>query len=103
MAGPRPEPLPGLVTDLTGATHRPLRISERFRAGMVDRVALHGPVGQSDLVDVRKRLNGLPMDVLVHLEALAFLADKGNRLAAEILLMEREKLGIDPGRRYFPT
>lgn len=67
---------------------------------MVDRVALHGPVGQSDFVDTRRRIEGLPLDVLMGLELLALMADKGNRLAAMMLSSERERLGIDR-RTYF--
>ncbi len=97
---PAPRPLPGLVTDLTGARHRPFVISEQMRKRMVDRVALHGPVSQTDLLDARRRIENLPLDVLFTLELLALMADKGNVVAADLLVSERERLGIDR-RAYF--
>ena len=88
------------VTDLAGATHAPFVLSEQMRQRMVDRVMLHGPVGQSDVLDTRKRIEDLPIDLLLSLELLALMADKGNKVAAWLLSEERTRLGIDR-RTYF--
>lgn len=82
--------------DLTGAVHAPLRISEQMRQRMANRVILALPENARDRVDYRKRVNGLPTDVLMILELLAMMADNGNHVAAHILLEEREKFGIAP-------
>jgi hypothetical protein len=90
-------PPPAQVTDLTGATHRPLVLTPEFRKAMAHRVALAAPTGPADFLDVERlgRISGLPADVLITLEALAQMADRGNRIAAQILIDERRRLGID--------
>lgn len=94
---------PGVVTDLAGATHRPFVLSPELRARMATRIQVAVPTGPDDLADIdrRKRIEGLPVDVLITLEGLAMLAERGNLLAAELLVEERRKLGID--RRTYST
>jgi hypothetical protein len=92
----RPEP----VTDLTGARHRPLVLTEPQRRAMATRVMVQGPTTSiPELARSRRRIEGLPVDVLFALEALALLAEQGNDIAKKILADERVKLGID--RRSF--
>lgn len=85
----------GLVTDLAGATHVPFRVSEAMRERMKDRLLLALPEHARDRQDYRKRINGLPTDVLMTLEALALMAEAGNHVAAHILAEERAKFGIE--------
>ncbi len=42
-----------------------------------------------------RTVEGIPLDVLMTLEALRVLADQGNMLAAHIYERERRRLGID--------
>lgn len=92
---------PGLVRDLTGAVHAPMVLTEQARIRMIDRVMLSRQVAESDRLDTRKRVEGLPIDVLVTLEALSLMAEKGNTLAGYILMEERERLGIDRKTRSY--
>lgn len=64
---------------------------------MATRLMVVAPPGikPSDLVKQRRTIEGLPYDVLIHLEALALLAAQGNIIAADILTAERVRLGID--------
>jgi hypothetical protein len=41
------------------------------------------------------KVEGIPMDVLMTLEAIRQLAEQGNRVAARLYEEERRKLGID--------
>ena len=70
---------------------------------MRDRVSLAGPGGQlstAELVDSRRRAEGIPHDALVLLEALLQMAEKGNRLAGMLYAEMREDLGITPRRTF---
>ena len=70
---------------------------------MRDRVSLAGPGGHlstAELVDSRRRVQGIPHDALIILEALLQMAEKGNRLAGQLYAEMREDLGITP-RRHF--
>lgn len=72
---------------------------------MRDRVALAGPGGQlspSELVDSRKRVEGIPHDALILLEALLQMAEGGNELAGMLYAEMREDLGITPKRHFGP-
>lgn len=86
---------PELVTDLTGAVHRPLVLTPEMRARMAHRIHVAAPTGPGDRIDLEKRIAGFPADVLITLEGLAMMAENGNRLAATVLIEERRRLGID--------
>ena len=45
-----------------------------------------------------RRVEGIPLDVLLTLEALRQLGEQGNRIAAGIYEHERDRLGIDRPR-----
>lgn len=87
---------PALVTDLTGATHRPLILSERFVAEARRRqLAQRPPADQRERLDLTRKIEGIPLDVLFLLDALTLLAEQGNDIAKSIVYRERRRLGID--------
>jgi len=92
---------PGLVTDLTGATHRPLTLSARFLEDARRRQILQAPAGTSvrELGLMTTRIEGIPLDVLFALDALTLLAEQGNEIAKTIVFRERRRLGIDLPKR----
>lgn len=72
---------------------------------MRDRVSLAGPgvhLSAADLIDTRKRVEGIPHDALILLEALLQMAEKGNKLAEMLYAEMREKLGITRQRHFGP-
>jgi hypothetical protein len=72
---------------------------------MRDRVSLAGPgshLSASELIDSRKRVEGIPVDALVILESLLQMAEKGNQLAGMLYAEMREDLGITPRRHFGP-
>lgn len=91
---------PKVVTDLAGATHRPFVMTPELRKSMANRIAIAVPTNPADVIDVERmaRIQGLPVDILLVLESLAEMAERGNLLAAKLLVEERERLGIDPGK-----
>lgn len=42
-----------------------------------------------------RRVEGIPLDVLLTLESLRQLGEQGNEIAARIYELERDRLGID--------
>lgn len=88
--------VPAVVTDLTGATHRPFVLSRGAVERIRGRLALASPHGISpkSLIDRNKRIQNLPLDVLVVLESLQLMADAGNVIAGDLLASERARLDI---------
>lgn len=92
---------PGPVTDLAGATHEPFRLSERFIREARNRLFVQAPPAEElRRIDLSRRIEGIPLDVLVFLDALTMLAERGNVLAERLVWDERRKWGIDV-RRHF--
>jgi hypothetical protein len=70
---------------------------------MRDRIALAGPgahLSTAELVDSRRRIEGIPVDALIILESLLQMAEKGNKLAASLYAEMRDELGITPKRHF---
>jgi len=84
----------------------PFEFTEDQRARLSTRLMVQPP---SALVDVQsygrwkaavKRVNGLPVDVLMVLEALVMLAEQGNEVAAELYYDSCTEFGITFPRRF---
>ena len=79
----------------------PLHFTPEQRRALSNRLIVQPPpsldaVAQHRLIaDQRRRIEGLPIDVLETLEAIRLLAEQGNRVAKELYEEERERLGID--------
>jgi hypothetical protein len=85
----------------------PFTLSEGQRKAMQRRMALQGrlilqPPANGQMLPDMKRIQGLPLDVLVTLESLRQLAEAGNIVAGDLYASERRRLGIDVPRHFFP-
>lgn len=79
----------------------PIHFSEAERRALSTRLIVQPPASareverHQELARQRRRIEGLPIDVLETLDAIRVLADSGNKVAQELYMVEREKLGID--------
>jgi hypothetical protein len=79
----------------------PFHFTEEQRQALSSRLIVQPPPSaaaverHADIARQRKRIEGLPIDVLEALEALRLLAEQGNLVARELYSIERERLGID--------
>lgn len=83
-----------------------LYIEASDRARIANRLMVQAPANESDkrefqrFMKERSRIAGIPADVLIRLEVLVDLAEKGNTAAAWIYTRECESLGITFPRRF---
>lgn len=84
----------------------PFHFTPAQRAALSTRLIVQPPTTQAqverhaDIARQRRRIEGLPIDVLEALEALRLLAEQGNKVAEMLYMDEREKLGIDRPRHF---
>lgn len=71
------------------------------RMALQQRLIVQPPRDGRMLPDI-KRIQGLPLDVLLTLESMRLLAEAGNVVAADLYASERVRLGIDVPRHFFP-
>lgn len=74
-------------------------LTEEERRALSTRLMVQPP-GSPQSWDERKRINGLPMDVLLLLESLRLLADQGNKVAAFLYEKERQRFGLAPAKHF---
>lgn len=84
----------------------PFTLTEQQRRAMQRRMALQQrlivqPPRDGQLLPDIKRIQGLPIDVLLTLEAMRQLAEAGNVVAGDLYAAERVRLGIDVPRHFF--
>lgn len=84
----------------------PLHFTEEERRALSRRLLVQPPPSE-DAVRAHQeiqrqlgRIEGLPIDVLETLEAIRLLAEQGNKVAEELYMSERERLGIDLPRTF---
>lgn len=78
----------------------PFNFTPEQRAALSNRLMIQPPENAADVREFermrqRRRIEGLPLDVLLTLESLKLLAEQGNRTAAALYASERIRLGID--------
>ncbi len=79
----------------------PFELTEEQRKALSTRLMVQPP-GTPQHWDERKRLNGLPFDVLLCLESLHLLAEQGNKVAEALYERERERFGLARPRIHVP-
>jgi hypothetical protein len=80
----------------------PLEFTEEQRRALSSRLMLQPPGTEMARLE-RSRIEGIPADVLATLEAIKLLADQGNRVAQDLYMAERRRLGIDIPSRFGPN
>lgn len=90
----------------TDPTKRVLQLSPEDRKRIANVLMVQPPESQHDIDEFQKfmrehaRVEGLPSDVLIRLEVLADLAEKGNVTAGWVYTEECKELGITFPRRF---